>query len=205
MTKKRTTDLNKYNADITAGSLLYYETRQVVKCILDGMADTDIRKAVEEDNILQKRSVAPSKRIYSLIKNRLNTVKNDKNFLELIYNSDAITAKQAMLVLVLRNSKLMANFMVSVIQPKYRTYETSLTKLDWEQFLDELGRQDPEFPTWSDKKKTKIRDCIFRVLVEVGYLSQDSKLVRVIPDNRVIDYLVQTNDNFIKQCLEVAL
>lgn len=205
MTKKRTTDLNKYNADITAGSLLYYETRQVIKCILDGMTEADIRKAVEEDNILQKRSVAASRRIYSLIKNRLNPVKNDRGFLEMIYNSDAITAKQAMLVLVLKNSKLMANFMISVIQPKYRTYETSLTKLDWDQFLEDLRRQDPEFPNWSEQTFAKIRDCVFRVLAEVGYLSQDSKLIRVIPDNRVIDYLAQSSDKIIKQCLEVAL
>ena len=83
----------KYTADMTAGSLLTYETRIVAGLLVEGNDFKQIRQMVEKQNVLQKRSIEAAKRMFSLIKNRLDEF--DEEFFKLVgkinLDSSAVT------------------------------------------------------------------------------------------------------------------
>ena len=110
----------KYSADITAGSLLLSETKVVAGYLLDGKTFSEISKLVEKQNILQKRSVAAATRMYSLIRHRLQLF--DKSLWSLIYYGDSETARMATLAATIKDSRILADFMLFILKEKYQLF-----------------------------------------------------------------------------------
>ncbi len=67
---------NIYNGDIVAGSLLIQETRKIASLLLNNVTDKEWKRAIEIDNILQKRSPASAIRQARLIKNGWSSVQD---------------------------------------------------------------------------------------------------------------------------------
>lgn len=194
---------SKYSADMTAGSLLLYETRIVAELLLEGKGVDQIKSLVEKQNILQKRSLEASKRVFSLIRNRLSSF--DDEFYRLICYSDSETSKQAVLVATLSNSSLMVEFMLTTVKEKYLTGDKSLPKVAWERFIDNLRFCDPDFPEWAPATFKKIGECVYRSLSEAGYISDSNELQAVYVSREVKVYLEAHGYNQLQQCLEVSL
>lgn len=194
---------SKYTADMTAGSLLTYETRIIAGLLLDGVDMKAIKTQVEKQNILQKRSIEAAKRMFSLIKNRLMGFDND--FYKLIYYGDADTSRQAMLVATIKNSRVMEEFMLSTVREKYLTGDRQLPKSAWNRFVDGSQLGNPDFPKWTQNTFQKIGDCIYRALNEAGYLSDTNELQSVYISREVKAYLADHNMPRLLECLEVSL
>jgi hypothetical protein len=194
---------SKYTADMTAGSLLTYETRIIAGLLLDGLDFKAIKVQVEKQNILQKRSIEAAKRMFSLIKNRLEDF--DTEFYKLIYYGDADTSRQAMLVGTIKNSRIMEEFVLSTVREKYLTGDKQLTKSAWNRFVDGSRLGNPDFPSWTQNTFQKIGDCIYRALNEAGYLSDTNELQAVYISREVKTYLENHNMLRLLQCLEVSL
>ena len=194
---------SKYTADMTAGSLLTYETRIIAGLLLDGVDMKAIKNQVEKQNILQKRSIEAAKRMFSLIKNRLMGFDND--FYKLIYYGDADTSRQAMLVATIKNSRVMEEFMLSTVREKYLTGDRQLPKSAWNRFVDSSKLGNPDFPKWTQNTFQKIGDCIYRALNEAGYLSDTNELQSVYISREVKAYLADHNMPRLLECLEVSL
>ena len=60
-------EVGLYKANITAGSLLVPESRKVAQLLLEGVDKTNWKDAIENQNILQKRSIATASRVAALI------------------------------------------------------------------------------------------------------------------------------------------
>lgn len=193
----------KYTADMTAGSLLTYETRIIAGLLVEGNDFKQIRQLVEKQNVLQKRSIEAAKRMFSLIKNRLDDF--DAEFYKMIYYADADTAKQAILVATISNSLIMEEFMLSTIREKYLTGDRQLTKAAWNRFVDNSRLGNPDFPKWSEQTFHKIGDCIYRSLNEAGFLSEENELQAVYVSRELKVYLENKKEYQLLKCLEVSL
>ncbi|MCQ2965606.1 MAG: DUF1819 family protein [Alphaproteobacteria bacterium] len=82
-----------YKADMTGGALLFSETRIVSQLLCEGKSFNEIKILVEEDNILQKRGMAAAKRMFMLVKNRLELF--DMELWNLIAYGDVSSARLA--------------------------------------------------------------------------------------------------------------
>ena len=71
-----------YNAEISAGSLMPLESRRIAAFLLTHPDDNAWKRALIDDNILQKKAPATAVRQASLIRKRLNTL--DANGLEMV-------------------------------------------------------------------------------------------------------------------------
>ena len=60
----------RYNAEVVAGALMLSESRQIARRLLDSVTDSELKRLLVEDNILQKRSPSTALRQAALIKNR---------------------------------------------------------------------------------------------------------------------------------------
>jgi len=77
-----------YIANITAGALLIPESRKIADLMLKNVSAVEWKKAIEEENILQKLSVSSSKRVASFIKARLTTMTSE--LWEMVRDGDAV-------------------------------------------------------------------------------------------------------------------
>lgn len=194
-----------YNADITAGSLLLSETKAVAGLLIDGKSFKEISSLVNKENILQKRSSASSTRIYSLIKHRLELF--DKDLWSLIYYGDSDTSRLAAMIATLKNSRILADFMLFVLKEKYQLFETEVSKQSWEKFIQDCKMKNPDMPDWSEKTVKKIGDCVFRILAETGYINstKEGVLQKVYIPADIKNFLQSHNENHILKCMEVSL
>ena len=110
-----------YNGEIVAGSLLINESRKIVRLLLNN-ADSDAwHQAIVIENVLQKRSPVAAKRQARLIKNRLSLMKPD--LWEIVDSGSADAAVQALLAASIKHSRLVCDFMDTVLRQHWQTFK----------------------------------------------------------------------------------
>ena len=79
-------------------------------------------------------------------------------------------AKQICLYAMMKQYRLVWDFMITVIGEKYRLRDTSFGRIDLNTFFLRLQEQDEVVASWSDTTLTKLKQILARVLVENEYL-----------------------------------
>ena len=193
-----------YNAEISAGSLMFRESRKVAKLLLEGSDEDGWYQAIHVDNILQKKVPATARRMIRLIRNRLEPMSPE--LWELIVNESAETALQALLVAAIHHSRLLGDFLNNVVKEKYRIFDKQLTVQDWKKFLYTCELRDSVVTQWSEKTRAKLGQVIFRILAEARYLdsTRSLKLIPVTLTPEVRSYLLKHQEKYILRCMDVA-
>lgn len=183
-----------YSAEIVAGSLLMNETRKLADVMLRDQSKATWREAVIVENVLQKKTQSTAKRMAGLIRHRLET--GDPDIWKLIVHGDFELSGQATLVLVLRRSRLLADFMSEVLGLKMRRLDFKLVQKDWDDFLQECELRDPVVAGWSELTKAKLFEVIVRILAEGRYLnsSKEKMIQGVMIRPEIRSYLDNVND-----------
>lgn len=192
-----------YNAQISAGSLLLRESREIAKLLLENADNEQWHRAIVVDNILQKRSPASAKRMAKLIRNRLELMKPD--LWKLVLEGNNEVASQALLAAAIKHSRLLGDFMQQVIPEHLKAFDKELSLKDWDNFLAECERRDSEPATWSESTRRKLGQVIFRILAEAKYIDNTRSLnltpVKIVSD--VKRYLAENNEDYILKSMEV--
>lgn len=92
--------------------------------------------------------------------------------------------------------RLVYEFMITVIGGKYRTKDTSFTKMDLNSFFTRLQEQNDVVASWSDATIGKCKQVLKKTLVENGYLdnSRSEVLNPVLLDFRVKEAIEDSNN-----------
>ena len=94
----------------------------------------------------------------------------DETLISAIASQPTDVAKQICLYALMKQSRLVWEFMLTVIGEKYRVRDTSFGKMDMNTFFLRLQEQDDTVASWSEATITKLKQIITRVLVETEYL-----------------------------------
>ena len=94
----------------------------------------------------------------------------DDSLVSAIASQPTDVAKQICLYALMKQSRLVWEFMLTVIGEKYRLRDTSFGKIDLNIFFMRLQEQNDTVASWSDATITKLKQIIARVLVETEYL-----------------------------------
>jgi len=193
-----------YNAEISAGSLMLRESRQVAKLLLAGADEKAWHQAIYVDNILQKKVPATAKRMIRLIRNRLEPMSPD--LWKLIVSGSVETALQALLVAAIHHSRLLGDFLNDVVKEKYRIFDKQLAVQDWNKFLYTCELRDSVVTGWSENTRAKLGQVIFRILAEAKYLDSTRllKLTPVTLTPEIRNYLLKHEEKYILRCMDVA-
>ena len=193
-----------YNAQISAGSLLLKESREIARLLEKFSNEEELSQAVFVDNVLQKNSTATAKRMTRLIRNRLETMPG--NFLKIIINGSADVTAQALLAAAIRHSQLLGDFIEQVVKEHFRTFNNQLNIKDWKKFLNECEHIDSSVGDWSESTKKKLGQVIFRILAEAKYLDSTRSMkilpIQMFPEVR--RYLEETQQTNILRTMEIA-
>ena len=193
-----------YNAELTGGSLLLRESREIVKLLLNEPDTKEWHRALVVENVLQKTSPATAKRMATLIKKRLELM--PRELWDMVANGTTEVATQCLLASAIKHSRLLGDFMSQVLRRHYRDFNSQLQTRDWEAYLIECAHIDPTVSTWSPITRKKMGQVVYRILSEAGYLDTTRSLklqpVHIAPE--VSKFLYDHNEKYVLKCMEIA-
>ena len=164
-----------YIGDLNGGSLLVAETRVIAEATVKGLSEQDWRKLIIEDNVLQKRSAKTASRYAGVVRKRLQPI-GDQYIQELLVLSEGAFI-QALMVIYLVQSPMVADFMRESLGEARRTYKPTLSADAWAEFFESRVRALPELGNFSPSTVKKMGNNVIKALVECGYLASSRKRI----------------------------
>ena len=160
---------NAYKASLTREQFLFYEMRTTAKLMCEGLTEDKIVERIVKDNLFQYPTEKSIKRMAMSCITRLKTMDND-SLIYAIATQSSDVAKQICLYAMMKQSRLVWDFMLTVIGEKYRLKDYAFGKMDLNVFFMRLQEQDDVVSKWSDSTITKLKQVLTKILVENEYL-----------------------------------
>lgn len=158
-----------YSAVITREQFLFYEMRTTAKLVSEGLTDELVADRITEENLFQYPTEKSVRRMALTCLRRLKAL-DDPELVSAIAFQPSDVAKQICLYAMMRQYRLVWDFMITVVGAKYENRDMSFGRLDFNAFMMRLQEQDDWVASWSNTTITKIRQVLARVLVENEYL-----------------------------------
>ena len=158
-----------YSGVLTREQFLFYETRTTAKLLDEGLSPTEIQEKIVQENLFQYPTEKSVQQMARTCIQRVQAL-DDADLTHALASAPSEVSKQICLYAMMRQYRLMWDFMVTVIGEKYRSLDTSFSKTDVNAFLFRLQEQDDWVATWSDKTIAKLRQVLIKTLVETEYL-----------------------------------
>lgn len=166
-------DASPYSAVLTREQFLFYETRITAKLLEEGLSREEVIDRIVAENLFQYPTEKSIRRMALVCCHRLEAL-NDKSLQSAIATQPSEVAKQICLYAMMKQYRLVWDFMITVIGSKYRNFDMSFGKIDLNTFFARLQEQDSWVATWSDSTVAKIKQVLARILVENDYLDSIS-------------------------------
>jgi hypothetical protein len=158
-----------YTAVITREQFLFYEMRTTAKLVCEGLSEEEIVARIVDENLFQYPTERMVQGMAQTCLRRLRAM-NDDTLVQALATQPSDVAKQICLYAMMKQYRLVWDFMVTVIGEKYRLKDFSYGRIDLNTFFLRLQEQDDGVATWSDSTISKIKQVLNRVLVENEYI-----------------------------------
>ena len=158
-----------YIASLTREPFLFYEMRTTAKLLSSGMSNNDVVTQITSDNLFQYPTEESVARMAKACLKRLAAM-DDMDLVRAIVEQPTDVAKQICLYAMMKQSRLMWEFILTVICEKYRLKDSSFGRIDLNTYFMRLQEQDDAVATWSEGTITKLKQVLAKVLVENEYL-----------------------------------
>ena len=167
--KKYLRENSPYSAVLTREQFLFYETRTTAKLLCDGLSKEEVMYRIVKDNLFQYPTEKSVRRMVLACIRRLEAMENDL-LITAIATQPSDVAKQICLYAMIRQYRLVWDFMLTVVGEKFRTLDMSFSRMELNMFFMRLQEQDNWVATWSDETITKLKQVLKKTLVENEYL-----------------------------------
>lgn len=154
---------------ITREQFLFYETRTTAKLLAEGMDDGEVLKNIVDNNLFQYPTEKSVKQMARTCLRRLHSL-HDNNLVTAIAQQPADIAKQICLYAMMKQYRIIWDFMVTVVGEKYRIQDLKFDVMDLNVFFMRLQEQDDYVASWSESTIKRIRQVFVRVLIENEYM-----------------------------------
>lgn len=158
-----------YIASLTREPFLFYEMRTTAKLLCSGLSEEAVVAQITNDNLFQYPTEKSVARMAKACLKRLAAM-DDNDLVRAIAQQPTDVAKQICLYAMMKQSRLMWEFMLTVIGEKYRLKDSSFGRIDLNTYFMRLQEQDDAVATWSEYTITKLKQVLAKVLVENEYL-----------------------------------
>ena len=154
---------------ITREQFLFYETRTTARLMNEGLSDEEILKRIIDENLFQYPTEKTIGQTARACIRRLHAL-SDPDLVGAIATQDLDTSKQICLYAMMKQYRLVWDFMITVIGAKYRQQDYTFSRRDINVFFMQLQEQDDWVATWTDATIGKLKQVIKKILVENQYL-----------------------------------
>ncbi len=186
--------ISPYNASITREQFLFYEMRTTAKLMAEGLSDEDIITRIVNNNLFQYPTEKSVRVIVQCCLRRLSYI--DETLLKAIAEESSVVARQICLYAMMKQYRLVWDFMVGVIGEKYRTQNSSYGRIDMNTFFICLQEQDEWIALWSDNTIKKLKQVLNNLLVENEYIdSYNSDHLNLVMINSLLENDIRLNND----------
>ena len=159
----------KGSAQITREQFLFYEMRTTARLMREGLEDNEVIDRIVEENLFQYPTEKSIRQMAKVCISRLKGM-GDEDLIEAVVSQSSETAKQICMYAMMKQYRLVWDFMITVIGEKYRMQNFSFSQMDVNVFFMQLQEQDDYVAGWSESTVKKIRQILIRMLTEYDYL-----------------------------------
>jgi hypothetical protein len=182
-----TSRTSRYALSFTSGSLLMREALIAAPIYLREHDWVNVRQLIEEDNLLQARTVATGQRLAREVAQRLAVLRDDE--LELLVDSTTSERGHLLWAAACRRYDLIGEFAQEVLRERFLLLTPKLEYDDFNSFVRSKALWHEEVADLKDSTLRKLRSNVFRMLIEAGLLSKDSRILQAVLSIRVSDAL----------------
>lgn len=158
-----------YSAVITREQFLFYEMRTTAKLVAEGLNDEQVADRITSDNLFQYPTEKSVRRMALTCLRRLKAL-DDPKLVAAIVSQPSDVSKQICLYAMMKQYRLVWDFMITVVGAKYENRDMSFSRMDFNVFMMCLQEQDDWVASWSDSTVTKVKQVLARILVDNEYL-----------------------------------
>lgn len=158
-----------YSAVITREQFLFYEMRTTAKLVAEGLNDEQVADRITSDNLFQYPTEKSVRRMALTCLRRLKAL-DDPDLVAAIASQPSDVSKQICLYAMMKQYRLVWDFMITVVGAKYENRDMSFSRMDFNVFIMRLQEQDDWVASWSDSTVTKVKQVLARILVDNEYL-----------------------------------
>ena len=120
----------------------------------------------------------------------------DETLIEAVASQSSDTAKQICLYAMMKQYRLVWDFMITVIGEKYRLQDFSFGQMDVNVFFMRLQEQDDYVAGWSENTVKKLRQILIRILKENDYLDTiKSDHINPVWLNPILENAIKNNND----------
>lgn len=185
----------KGSAQITREQFLFYEMRTTAKLMREGLGDEEIVNRILEENLFQYPTEKSIRQMAKACIARLKGL-GDEDLVEVVVSQSSEAAKQICMYAMMKQYRLVWDFMITVIGEKYRMQNFSFSKMDVNVFFMQLQEQDDYVARWSENTMKKIRQILIRMLAENDYLdSIKADHINPVWLNPVLENAIRSNND----------
>jgi hypothetical protein len=193
-----------YKTDLAGVALKPQESRIVAGWLLGryGAVDDDSWvKLIHADNALQIRGRSTLRRQSNLLKARLGLVSAD--VLQLIADGSYRQTIHACLAAAIKHSRVLGDFMDTVLRREYASGGRELDLYHWRTFLEACKLRDPNMGDWLPSSSTRIRTTVMSILYEADLVDRGKPVIIKPPvyEKAVIDILERDQESWCLRCM----
>jgi len=168
---KESKNISPYNGSgsITRERFLFYEMRTTAKLVCEGLSKEEVVEKIIRDNLFQFPTEKSMQRMALACLRRLDVLE-DNSLVAAIANQPSDIGKQICLYAMMKQYRLVWDFIITVIGAKYKLLDTSFGKIDLNTFFMRLQEQDDGVASWSDSTIKKLKQVLTKMLVDNEYI-----------------------------------
>lgn len=184
-----------YIASLTREPFMYHEMKITAMLLEEGLSEKEVIEKIFKENLYQYPTERSLKTRAKACIRRLNAL-GDEELISWVVNRPLDISRQVCLYAIMKDSRLIWEFMITVIGEKYRTRNYSFSKMDLNVFFTRLQEQNETVASWSDSTIVKLKSVLTNLLKENGYIDKTNskRLNEVLLDYKLKDKIIENKD-----------
>lgn len=184
----------KYNLSFIAANLSLSSSIIVAEVYWETRNWKDVRERVFAENLIQARTQSSLKRSYSEISTRLQALTDEQ--IDLLVHGSVQEQKQLLWLALCKKHQYVREFAIEVVREKFLSMDFKLTELDYIAFYNRKADWHVELEEIAESTQYKVKQILFRILVQVGILTEEHIIRQIILTARVKDVIKSDHPSY---------
>ena len=164
----------KYSAGLMSQSFWFVEFRQYLRLKKENISDDEIKRRITEENLFGAPNECRAHRIGNYLSARAGRMSQEE--LVLFFACDITSQKLINLICIMRNDRLMFEFINEVYREKVMLGAETIDLSDGRAFFTEKEKQDDTVAGWQDKTKRRLISTYLNFMPDARLLSMSARM-----------------------------
>lgn len=178
---------SRYALSFTSGALLMREAAIAAPLFLRENDWHKVRALIEDDNLIQSRTVASRQRLARETVQRLAVLTEAE--LELLVDATSAERSHVLWAAACRRYALIGEFAEEVLRERFLLLVPTLGHDEFDSFIRAKALWHEEIADLKDSTMRKLRSTMFRMVKEADLLTDDGRIIQAVLSTRVAEAL----------------